>query len=215
MKFESDGILISVKPFGERDVIAKFFSRDCGMLCGMIKGGAKNKKNPPLVGCAGHAVWTARLDSQLGALHWEIGKNLSIKFLNNSELLSFMNSAFALLDVLVPEREIYTQLYDDTIDLLYSLGDTGDMDEYLKWEINLLAHLGYAVDLSHCSGCGGTTNLNFLSPRTARAVCDKCAQPYLDKLYRLPMNLNTTMRFLENICAQQGIALPYFRKIIK
>ncbi len=31
MKFESDGILIGVKPFGERDIIAKFFSRDCGM----------------------------------------------------------------------------------------------------------------------------------------------------------------------------------------
>lgn len=215
MKFESDGILIGVKPFGERDVIAKFFSRDCGMLCGMIKAGAKNKKNPPLVGCAGHAVWTARLDSQLGALHWEIGKNLTIKFLSNPESLSFMNSAFALLDVLIPEREIYTQLYDDTFHLLCKLGGNSDKDEYLKWETNLLAHLGYAVDLSHCSGCGGTNNLNFLSPRTARAVCDKCAQPYLDKLYRLPMTLNITMRFLENICAQQGTELPYFRKIIK
>ncbi len=181
----------------------------------MIKGGTKNKKNPPLVGCIGHAIWTARLDSQLGALHWEIGKNLTIKFLSNPESLSFMNSAFALLDVLIPEREIYTQLYDDTFHLLCKLGENSDSDEYLRWEINLLAHLGYAVDLSHCSGCGGITNLNFLSPRTARAVCDKCAQPYLNKLYRLPMNLNTTMCFLENICAQQGTELPYFRKIIK
>ena len=59
-------------------------------------------------------------------------------------------------------------------------------DTYLGWEVNLLRELGYALDLHACAGCGATDNLTHLSPRTCRAVCEKCAAPYADRLYSLP-----------------------------
>lgn len=214
MKLESQGILISLIPFNERDAVARVFTRDYGVLVGMLRGALGVKKNRPLVGQFGNVVWGARLDSQLGIFHWESEKNYAANLMNNADLLIMMNSAFSLLDVLLPEREEYQILYNKTLLLLDELFEKKSV-AYLDWEITLLRELGYALDLSHCSGCGVTENLNYLSPRTARAVCDKCAAPYIDKLYTLPVNLNITLRFLENICMQQGGKMPIMRTMIK
>lgn len=214
MKLESVGILISLRPFNERDAIARVFTRDFGVLVGLMRGANVAKKNRPLVGQVGTVSWNARLDSQLGMFHWEAEKNLSATIMMKPDMLLAMNSAFEILGTLLPEREEYTGLYNETLDLLAALA-CGDVRAYLTWEINLLRDLGYALDLSKCSGCGVTDGLNYLSPRTGRAVCDKCAMPYIDKLYKLPLNLNTTMRFLENICLQQGADVPQMRRMIK
>lgn len=214
MKLESNGILIGLRPFNERDAIARVFTRDFGVLVGMMRGANVAKKNRPLVGQVGGAIWNARLDSQLGMFHWDAEKNLSASVMMNSDALMRLNSAFEILGTLLPEREEYSILYDETLVLLGALA-CGDMGAYLTWEINLLRDLGYALDLSRCSGCGATETLNYLSPRTGRAVCGTCATPYVDRLYKLPVNLNTTLRFLENICMQQGVVVPQMRRMIK
>ena len=117
MKLESVGILIALRPFGERDSVAHIFTRDYGLLCGMMKGAAVAKKNRPLVGQAGAVSWNARLDSQLGVFHWETAKNLAAPLMSDPRALSFVNSAFALLAALLPEREKYENLYNETIKL--------------------------------------------------------------------------------------------------
>lgn len=216
MKLESCGILISLRPFNERDCVARIFTRDHGILVGMLRGAVVAKKNKPLVGQLGNVVWNARLDSQLGIFHWEVEKNLSAQIIMIPDSLMAMNTAFGLIDLLLPERESYPGLYDETIDLVNGLKDTGLIkDCYLTWEINLLRELGYALDLTRCSGCGKKDCLNYLSPRTGRAVCDTCAAPYINKLYKLPLDLNTTLRFLDSVCVQQGVQIPVFRKMLK
>ena len=214
MKLESDGILIGLKPFNERDAVARVFTRDFGVLVGVLRGAVVAKKNKPMIGQYGNVVWGARLDSQLGVFHWECEKNLAVALITDSETLMFMNAAFDLLLTLLPERESYQRLYLETLSLLDALKEK-NIAAYLEWEVALLQELGYALDLSHCSGCGTMSDLNYLSPRTARAVCDKCAQPYINKLYKLPLNLNITLRFLESVYLQQGGELPMMRKILK
>ena len=208
MKLESTGILIGLQPINERDSVGHIFTRDFGMLHGVMRGAVVARKNKPLVAQVGAVSWNARLDSQLGAFHWESAENLSASLMNNMRALACMNAAFALLDTLLPEREPYMNLYDSTITLLRDLGGDDSMEKYQNWEIGLLGELGYALDLSRCSGCGCTNNLNYLSPKTGRAVCDDCAAPYINKLYKLPINLDTTMRFISGICAQQGATIP-------
>jgi DNA repair protein RecO (recombination protein O) len=132
----------------------------------------------------------------------------------NPNALMFMNAAFDLLNTLLPERESYVELYDNTLCLLERLANA-DTDAYLQWEICLLRELGYALDLSKCSGCGKCESLEYLSPRTGRAVCSTCAGPYLSKLYQLPLNINVTLRFLESVCLQQGTQIPLMRKLLK
>ena len=214
MKLESDGILISLRPINERDSVASIFTREYGMLSGVMRGAVVAKKNRALVGQVGFVSWNARLDSQLGAFHWESSENLAAPLMINMNKLSFMNAAFALVDALLPEREQYIGLYDSTVKLLRNLIDGDSEKEYLNWEINLLRDLGFALDLSHCSGCGRMDNLNYLSPKTGRAVCDDCAAPYINKLYKLPVNLDVTSRFVAGVCVQMGIDMPVARVLL-
>lgn len=214
MKLESSGILIGLRPFNERDAVAHVFTREHGVLSGMLRGAVVAKKNKPLVGQVGQVSWNARLDSQLGVFHWEAEKNLVAGIIGRADALMAMNAGFALLDALLPEREAYNTLYEETLEMLGLLVTQNVADVYLDWEINLLRELGYALDLSKCSGCGEDENLNWLSPRTGRAVCDNCAQPYMNKLYKLPLNLAVTRRFLENVCVQQGVQLPVMRQML-
>ena len=215
MQIETTGILINIKPFSERDAIAHIFTKDNGVLVGMLRGGVSAKKNKPLVGQYGNVSWVARLDSQLGVFHWEAEKNLSAPLILNPELLKIMNSVFSLIFTLLPERESYEKLYNETLNLMKDLpNEQNPRTRYLQWEIVLLRELGYALDLSKCSGCGRVDNLCYLSPRTGRAVCAECGEPYRGRLYDLPLNLDTTLRFISGICDIQGTDIPPARKML-
>ena len=51
------------------------------------------------------------------------------------DALAMMNSAFDLIDALLPERERYETLYDETILLIRNLGTTGALQAYVDWEV--------------------------------------------------------------------------------
>jgi DNA repair protein RecO (recombination protein O) len=215
MKLESFGILIDMRPCNERDCIARIFSYDYGIIMGIMRAAQLAKKNRPLIGQIGTMTWNARLDSQLGVFHWESEKNLSAPLILSAKKLMYMNAAFGLITTLLPEREQYQELYKSTIILMDNLANTENIDiAYQEWEIEFLSALGYALDMTRCSGCGTTENLTHLSPRTGRAVCMVCAQPYIKKLYPLPLTTQITFSFIEKICQTQGVSTPYSRKIL-
>jgi DNA repair protein RecO (recombination protein O) len=58
--------------------------------------------------------------------------------------------------------------------------------EYVRWELALLADLGFGLDLTHCAVTGMTEDLAFVSPRSGRAVSAGAAAPYAERLLRLP-----------------------------
>lgn len=206
MKLETDGLIVSIRPFNERDAVAHIFTQNYGVLSGMLRG-AVVAKNKPMVGQMGVVAWNARLDSQLGVFHFEAQKNLSLLAMVDANKLKYLNSMFSLIETLLPEREAYTNLYNATLKTLADI----NAESYLQWELNLLRDLGYALDLSKCSGCGRADNLIYLSPRTGRAVCGICGAPYADKMFRLPINLQTTLRFLESVCRGLDVAVPDYR----
>ncbi len=212
MKLESDGLLISLRPLNERDSVARIFTCDFGILCGVLKGAQVAKKNRPLTGQIGTSIWNARLESQLGTFHWDASRNLAAPIMMHPHTLGVMNAAFDLICALLPEREQYSHLYNDTINMLTALpaADTATTT-YLGWEIAFLRELGYALNLTACGGCGTHDNLTYLSPRTGRAVCGTCGEPYADKLYPLPLTLATTYQFIDNICTSMGIDVPMSR----
>lgn len=216
MKLESTGLLIDMRPLNERDAIARIFTADYGVLCGVMRAALVMKKNRPLVGQMGAVAWNARLDTQLGAFHWDASRNLAAPLMGDARRLMLMNAAFGLIGTLLPEREPYGDLYGETWAMLTQLAGQGTAadETYLNWEIALVRDLGYALDLSACSGCGGAQDLCYLSPRTGRAVCRTCGAPYASRLYHLPLSLDITGRFLDAICIAQGTQIPRSRQII-
>ena len=216
MKLETVGILIDIKPLSERDSLARIFTRDYGVMIGVMRGAVIAKKNRPLIGQVGAVSWNARLDSQLGVFHWEASRNMAALIMADFSRLAMMNAAFALIGALLPERERYDRLYNQTVEFINILSGCRDVvGEYLGWEINFLREIGYALDLSACAGCGVRTGLDYLSPRTCRAVCAACGAPYADKLYPLPMTLGVSARLIEHVCVAQGASMPAARRMLR
>jgi DNA repair protein RecO (recombination protein O) len=57
---------------------------------------------------------------------------------------------------------------------------------YVRWEVGVLAELGFALDLEKCAATGETENLAYVSPRTGRAVSYSAGAPYKERLLILP-----------------------------
>jgi DNA repair protein RecO (recombination protein O) len=90
--------------------------------------------------------------------------------------------------------------------------------------LQLLAALGFGLDLSRCAVTGLRNDLVYVSPRTGRAVSRDAGRPYHDKLLTLPAfllgetsasagdivaGLNLTRHFLlHHVLAPQGARLP-------
>lgn len=216
MKIESDGILIDIRPLNERDSLAHVFTPDYGVLVGMMRGAVVAKKNRPLVGQIGGVVWNARVDSQLGVFHWDATRNLSAPLMYDARKLAMMNAAFGLMRTLLPEREVYPELYSETIAMLNAIGGGAEnySDFYQAWEIAFLGHVGFALDMKTCAGCGGVHDLIYMSPRTFHAVCAACGAPYADRLYKLPLNLRVTRQLLERVCMSCGASMPVARMML-
>ena len=56
----------------------------------------------------------------------------------------------------------------------------------MRWEADLLAELGYGLDLARCAITGSTEDLAFVSPRSGRAVSEPAAGEWRDRLLPLP-----------------------------
>ena len=58
-----------------------------------------------------------------------------------------------------------------------------------RFELEMLAELGFGLDLSACAATGATIDLVYVSPRSGRAVSRIAGAPYADRLLPLPFFL--------------------------
>jgi len=100
--------------------------------------------------------------------------------------LGALTAACAIVEVSLPEREPHDALYVATLDLFKALEDEGWAAQYVRWECQCLADLGFGLDLSHCALTGAVDDLAYVSPRSGRAVSREAGRPYAGKLFALP-----------------------------
>ncbi|MBM3579795.1 MAG: DNA repair protein RecO [Alphaproteobacteria bacterium] len=82
--------------------------------------------------------------------------------------------------------------------------------DYIKLELAMLRELGYGIDLSSCVVTSATTDLAFVSPKSAQAVCFTAGKPYQHKLLKLPKFLLEMEGELENEHLLNGLKLSGF-----
>ena len=96
-------------------------------------------------------------------------------------------SSLTTLARLLPERDPHPNLYEVTLFVLGFLDDASVWPALMvRWELALLAELGFGLDLSQCAATGSNDALIYVSPRTGRAVSASAGEPYRDRLLALP-----------------------------
>ena len=90
----------------------------------------------------------------------------------------------------LPEGQPYPRLYD-ALDALLALIEAapsalGWASQLVRYELLMLAELGFGLDLDSCAVTGSNDDLVAVSPRSGRAVSAAEAEPYAGKLLALP-----------------------------
>jgi DNA repair protein RecO (recombination protein O) len=199
MDWQDGGIVLSLRRHGESSVVVHLLTREHGRHSGLVRGGISKKQRGVLQpGNEVHANWRARLEEHLGNFSVELLDGHTGRVLSDPSRLAAMSSACALLDICLPEREPYPNLFASLKALLLVLPDEGWEGAYVAWELSLLAELGFGLDLNACAATGVTENLIYVSPKSGRAVSGKAGEVYRDKLLPLPEFLVRNTVFSRN-----------------
>lgn len=188
MDWTDEGFVLSARRHGETSVVAQLLTREHGRHAGRVRGGAGAKSRALVeAGNLVAASWRARLSDQLGSFRLELLRANSARLLERPGPLAALVSAAALLLECLPEREPHPRAHSALAALIEALDASPDWPaDYVRWELALLAEIGYGLDLSSCAATGVTEDLAFVSPKSARAVSRTGAKGYESRLLPLP-----------------------------
>ncbi|HEY1736812.1 MAG TPA: DNA repair protein RecO [Methylovirgula sp.] len=187
MEWHDEGLIIGVKKFGESSVILELMTAAHGRHLGLIKGGRSKRMQPILQPGNGVTVtWRARLEDHLGHYAIEATELRAGQLMAEAAALHGLNLISSLLRLLA-EREPHEPLYRAAV-LVADRLHRADIAPALlaRFELVMLAELGFGLDLVACAATGTQDDLVFVSPKSGRAVSRAAAEPYRDKLLPLP-----------------------------
>lgn len=193
MKFNDEGLIISLKKYSENSLIVKIFSRHHGIYKGFVKSAASTKdKTIYQVGNLISFEFRSRIEENLGSFFSvDLLRSFCSKIMFERLKLNCVSSLFSIIDELFLEREEHEILFEQLLIFLQKITDekTSTKDflaDYIKLELKILEVLGYGIDLSSCVVTDSVENLAFVSPKSARAVSFLAGEPYQNKLLKLP-----------------------------
>jgi DNA repair protein RecO (recombination protein O) len=187
MEWTDEGIVLGVRRHGESGAIVELLTRAHGRHLGLVRGGAGSRMRPLLQpGNSVRAVWRARLDEHLGTYAIE-GLRLRAATLLASSHGVYGVTHLASIARLLPERDPHEEIFAQ---LEHSLDDFDDIGaaavHVIRFELAMLAELGFGLDLDYCAATGETTDLIYVSPKSGGAVSRSAGEAWRDRLLRLP-----------------------------
>ena len=190
-EWSDQAISLGLRRFGETGAILEVFAREHGRRRGMVYGGASQKKRAPMQpGNTLSLTWKARADDSLGFFTAETETERAAVHMANGEALAGLSALAELLAGALPEGEAKPALYDAAETLLDMLSNEEVWPAlFIRWELGLLAMLGYGLDLENCAVSGANDGLTHVSPKSGRAVRGSDAGAFLDRLLPLPLFL--------------------------
>ncbi|MEX2033911.1 MAG: DNA repair protein RecO [Xanthobacteraceae bacterium] len=210
MEWTDDGIVLGTRRHGEANAILEVMTRDRGRHLGLVRGGGGSRLRPVLQpGNSVRVVWRARLDEHLG--HYAVEPLR----MHGASQLAAAHVVYGVIHLsalcrLLPERDPHPDVYDRLADILDHLDDPlAAATQLVRFELQMLAELGFALDLTSCAATGARSELDYVSPKSGRAVSRGAGAPWLDRLLRLPAFLSDTVTpSLDDIA--DGFALTGF-----
>src|SRR6516225_6322565 len=166
MEWIDEGTVLGVKRHGETSIVLELMTRAHGRHLGLVRGGSGPRLRGILQpGNEVRATWRARLDEHLGHYLVEAANLRAAGFLDKAHALHGIIHLAALCRLLA-EREPHTAIYDAVQAILDRLDEP-------RAVAPMIARF----------------ELDFVSPRSGRAVSRAAGEPYRDKLMRLPVFL--------------------------
>jgi DNA repair protein RecO (recombination protein O) len=190
MRVETEAIVCVLRNHGEHGAIVRLMTPDDGLQAAYMRGARGRRMRPVLMG--GNLVQAqlaARTDTQLPHATVELLHSRA-PLLGEPLPAAAIEWATVLTATVLPEGQPYPPLYQalggllDAIEAAPSASGWGAA--LVRYELLILAELGFGLDLTSCAVSGGNDDLVAVSPRSGRAVSAAEAEPYADRLLPLP-----------------------------
>jgi DNA repair protein RecO (recombination protein O) len=190
MRLETQAIICAVRPHGEHGAIVRALTPRDGIQAGYVRGGRSRRLRPVLLpGNLVQAEFRARTADQLPHLGLELAVSRA-PFLGEPLAAAAIEWSTALAAAALPEGHGYPRLYEALDGLLAAIAAAPSARSWaaalVRYELLILAELGFGLDLSECAVTGATGDLAFVSPKSGRAVSAGAAEAYRDRLFPLP-----------------------------
>ena len=190
MRFTSPAIMVSLRGHGEHGAVVRLLTPEHGLQAAYVRGARGRRMRPVLVaGNLVEASLAARTEGQLAQAAVELVHSRA-PLLSEALPAAAIDWACALTATVLPEGQPYPRLYLALDGLLGAIeaapAASGWGAAMVRYELLLLAELGFGLDLDRCAVSGDVDDLIAVSPRSGRAVSAAEAEPYLGKLLALP-----------------------------
>ena len=190
MRSETRAIVCALRNHGEHGAIVRMMTPEQGLLAAYVRGARGRRMRPVLMaGNVVQAQLSARTETQLPQAAIELLHSRG-PLLSEPLPAAAIDWATVLTATALPEGQPYPRLYQalegllDAIEAAPSAAGWGAA--LVRYELLLLAELGFGLDLDRCAVTGGKDNLVAVSPKSGRAVSAAEAEPYVGKLLPLP-----------------------------
>jgi len=189
LEWQAPAIVLDVRPHGEGGAVVTVLTELHGRHAGLAKGGAS--RGQAALWQPGNLIearWVARLAEQLGSMSGEMVHPAASLAMEDPLALAALRAACAVAEGALPEREAHPRIFHGLVAFVADLlrGTDHALPALVQWEAELLAELGYGLDLGRCAVTGSAEDLAFVSPRSGRAVSAGAAGEWADRLLVLP-----------------------------
>ena len=190
MRFETTAIVCALRNHGEHGAIVRLMTSEHGLQAAYVRGARGRRMRPvTIAGNVVQAQLSARTESQLPHATLELVHSRG-PLLSEPLPAAAIEWATALTATVLPEGQPYPQLYRALEGLLDAIEAAPSANGWgtamVRYELLLLAELGFGLDLDSCAVSGANDQLVAVSPRSGRAVSAAEAEPYAGKLLPLP-----------------------------
>jgi DNA repair protein RecO (recombination protein O) len=190
MHLRTRALIVSVRAHGEHGAVVRALTAEDGLQPGYVRGGRSRAVRPVLQ--AANIVqgeWRSRTDEQLAGLTVELIHSRAPMF-REPLAAAALEWATALTASALPDGQPFPRLYEALDGVLSAIeaapAARGWAVALVRYELLLLAELGFGLDLSACVSTGDTDDLGFVSPKSGGAVSRGAAYGYEARLLALP-----------------------------
>jgi DNA repair protein RecO (recombination protein O) len=190
MRISTPAIVVALRPHGEHGAVVRVITPDHGLQACYVRGARGRRLRPVLLpGNQVEVTLSARTEAQLAQGSVELVHSRG-PLLQEPLPAAAIDWAAALTATALPEGQPYPRLYqafDGLLAAIEAAPSAGGWGAALvRYELLLLAELGFGLDLEKCAVSGANDDLVAVSPRSGRAVSAAEAEPYAGKLLSLP-----------------------------
>jgi DNA repair protein RecO (recombination protein O) len=190
MRIETQAIVCALLGHGEQGAIVRLMTPEHGLQAAYVRGARGRRMRPVLIpGNLVQARLSARNEAQLAQAEVELAHSRG-PLLGEPLPAAAIEWVTALTATALPEAQPYPRLHQALDGLLAAIeaapAASGWCAALVRYELLLLAELGFGLDLQSCAVTGVNDALVAVSPRSGRAVSAAQAEPYQGKLLPLP-----------------------------